>query len=226
MKHIIRPLDENFYNPFDELDVKKKPKPIKLSDKGGILAPRREVFDVNRVQYSKKPNGKFVVIAKTNFIKGEIIEICPIIFTKSEAKAVAPLNDYIFEIDKAKNLYGIVLGYGSLYMHSHEPNVEYAYNPINKSMYFLTKRPIKQQEELTIDYGKDYWDERINFNAPSNIDKLPEPDLPEIGKVNDSEVQPNASDITGERSMKNISDPRNPGNPSVTGIPMRGMGQQ
>ena len=170
MTYKIKKLDEDFYNPYDEEErakATKRKKPEHISDKGGLLKPRREIFNINRVVYSKRPNGEFTILSKTQFAKGEIIEICPIIFVGYEAKAIDRIKDFIFEIEKTgKNggLWGLVLGYGSLYKHSEEPNVEYAYNRANRQMYFKAARVIQAHEELTINYGKDYWEERSGRN--------------------------------------------------------------
>ena len=48
-----------------------------------------------------------------------------------ETKAVPRLKDYIFEIDKNKQQYAVVLGYGSLYRHNQNPNITFAYNKQN-----------------------------------------------------------------------------------------------
>jgi len=188
MPYKIKKLEEDFYNPYID-DVAGDPKPKKtehISDKGGLLKPRREIFNINRVVYSKRPNGEFTIMSKTQFAKGEIIEISPIIFVGYEAKAIDRLKDFIFEIEKegSKNgaMYGLVLGYGSLYKHSEKPNVEYAYNRANRQMYFMAARTIQAHEELTINYGKDYWEERAAFStiAPKNETPVEQtPDLEE-----------------------------------------------
>lgn len=201
MAYKIKKLDEDFFNPYEEEDKLKNAKktPIHLSDKGGLLKPRREIFNINRVVYSKRPNAEFTVLSKTQFAKGEIIEICPIIFVGYEAKAIPRLKDFIFEIEKTgKNggMWGLVLGYGSLYKHSEEPNVEYAYNRANRQMYFKAARTIQAHEELSINYGKDYWDERASFNtvAPKN-------ETPVDTSVDENE-NPNGDDLTGMNDIK------------------------
>jgi uncharacterized protein len=231
-KHIIKPLDdllaEDFFNPFDLKDLDKKPDSKAMSDRGGILKLRREVFNINRVQYSKKENGQYTVLAKTQFARGEIIEIAPIIFVGPEVKAIKSLKDYVFEIDKEKQIFGLVMGYGSLYSHSTNPNVEFAYNRSNKQMYFLAKKPIQVEEELSIDYGSSYWEERQNFNTTGQAKPVEE------------NVQPNAVNITGGGSTEeggntgqaamtfNASpDNQNMGvNTSTTGVAVPGSGQQ
>ncbi|MBW2998755.1 SET domain-containing protein-lysine N-methyltransferase [Candidatus Woesearchaeota archaeon] len=212
MAYRIKKLGEGFHNPYDDDEKlgKKKSnhKPVHISDKGGILKPRREIFNINRVVYSKRPNGEFTVLSKTQFAKGEIIEICPIIFVGYEAKAVDRIKDFIFEIEKdGRNggMWGLVLGYGSLYKHSDNPNVEYAYNRANRQMYFKAARPIQAHEELTINYGKDYWEERAAFATMAPQNETPA----DTEEVDESEVQPNPQDITGKIEVKANTKGRN-----------------
>jgi hypothetical protein len=237
MAYKIKTLDEEFYNPYDEEEKAgkaKKKKPVRISGDGGLLKPRREIFNINRVAYSKRPNAEFTVMAKTQFAKGEIIEIAPIIFVGVEAKAVNRLKDFIFEIEKdGKNggMYGLVLGYGSLYKHSDEPNVEYAYNRSNRQMYFKAARVIQAHEELSINYGRDYWEERAMFGTlagknetqPSSLD-------PDVDEVDEGlGLQPNADTVTGELQTKANSSPnsggpddgRNRMNPAMSGIALK-----
>jgi uncharacterized protein len=220
MSYRIKKLDEDFYNPYDdEIEVDTKPKkPVHISDKGGMLKPRREIFNINRVVYSKRPNGEYTVMAKTQFAKGEIIEISPIIFVGREAKAIARLKDIIFEIEKPKEdkegMYGLVLGYGSLYKHSDEANVEYAYNRANRQMYFKASRTIQAHEELTINYGKDYWQERASFNTLAPKNETPAQEVEE--NVGQSQAPSNPA-IVGNTGIK--------GNPAVDGVAAMGGGQ-
>lgn len=238
MKHKIKPLDEflktpelneEFYNPFDQGNPIET-KPSHIADKGGLLKLRKEVFNINRVEYSKKNNGAYLVIAKTQFAKGEIVEIAPIIFVGFESKAVPRLKDYIFEIDKTKGQYGVVLGYGSLYRHNENPNITFAYNSKNRQMYFIAARMINAGEELTINYGKDYWEERSGFGtmAPqeSPIKAGEVVAKGEVRKENESMAQPNAEDITNQSMTKQFGQPNNPANPAVSGIAIRGLSQQ
>jgi hypothetical protein len=224
-------MNEDFYNPFDEDDDKIK-KPKKISDKSNPLQLRKESFNLSRVEWSKRPNGEYTVLSKTQFAKGEIIEICPTIILGEGALTVDRLKDLVFEIDKDKKEWALVLGYGSLYRHSKKPNVDYAFNKITKQMYFITKTFVKQNEELTINYGSDYWMERTAFNTmatPERTDK--NQGMPIFGKIitkkdiDESEIQPNSEDIKNTNNIKNISSPKNKNNPVISGIPIIGSGQ-
>lgn len=199
MRYKIKPLDEGFHNPFDTKgEEKEKKKVVSLSDKVGALSPRKEIFNINRVEYSKRPNGEFVMYSKTQFAKGEIVEICPIIFVGVEAKAVPNLKNYIFEIEKHHGKYGVVLGYGSLYKHSETPNLEFAYNRTNRQMYFIAARNIQAQEELSINYGKDFWDEFATFNTIASEPKTTDVNLSSVKETVDP-IYAGVKDPTGEQ---------------------------
>ncbi|HUW44229.1 MAG TPA: SET domain-containing protein-lysine N-methyltransferase [Dehalococcoidia bacterium] len=218
MSYRIKKLDEDFYNPYDEVVEQKPKKPVHISDKGGLLKPRREIFNINRVVYSKRPNGEFTVMAKTQFAQGEIIEICPIIFVGREAKAIDRIKDFIFEIEKPTDdkpgMFGLVLGYGSIYKHSEEANVEYAYNRANRQMYFKAARIIQAHEELTINYGKDYWQERTSFNTMAPKNETPAEEIEENVGQPQAPSNPTLTGLAGDA-----------GNPAVTGVAFRGAGQ-
>ena len=229
MKHKIKSLSEylreEFYNPFDE-DNPVETKPSHIADRGGLLRLRKEVFNINRVEYSKKQNGAYLVLARTQFAKGEIVEISPVIFVGPETKAVPRLKDYIFEIDKLKQIYGVVLGYGSLYTHSENPNITFAYNSKNRQMYFIAARSINAGEELTINYGKDYWNERSGFGAMAQQQPVQSGEVVVKGESNESSVQPNPEDITNMSITKQFAQPNNKANPVVSGVALKTVGQQ
>ena len=210
-------IDEEFYNPFIEDEELAEKKPQHMVDYGGAFKPRKETFNLGRVEYSKRPGGDYTMLGKTQFAKGEIVEVCPVIMVSDLAKTIDILKDIIFELDKAKQQWGLVLGYGSLYRHSQAPNLDYGYNPKNKQMYFTTNRFIKLGEELTIDYGTDYWAERTNFHTMAEIPNVNKDTAP-VKKENESMVQPNSSDIQGAKSKMMFSEPNSPQNQSKTGI--------
>ena len=229
MKHKIKSLSEylreEFYNPFDA-DNPVETKPSHIADRGGLLRLRKEVFNINRVEYSKKQNGSYLVLARTQFAKGEIVEISPVIFVGPETKAVPRLKDYIFEIDKLKQIYGVVLGYGSLYTHSENPNITFAYNSKNRQMYFIAARTINAGEELTINYGKDYWNERSGFGAMAQQQPVQSDEVVVKGESNESSVQPNSENITNMSITKQFAQPNNKANPVVSGVALKTVGQQ
>ena len=53
----------------------------------------------------------------------------------------------------------LLLGYGMLYNHSYEANCEYIQDG-PRVITFVTLRDVKAGEELTIDYGEEWWSTR------------------------------------------------------------------
>ena len=227
LKEFSEKVNEDFYNPFVEDEKFASKKPEHFADYGGAFKLRKETFNLGRVEYSKRPGGDYVMLGKTQFARGEIVEVCPVIMVSELTRTIDRLKDIIFELDKAKQQWGLVLGYGSLYRHSQKPNLEFAYNPKSKQMYFTTNRAIRLGEELTIDYGTDYWAERTNFHTMAelpnvNADTAKLPPKPE----NESQVQPNAADIDQKKAGAIFNDPNSRSNPANNGVALKGMGQQ
>lgn len=220
-------VNEDFYNPFEE-DEEKPKEPKHIADAGGFVKQRKEAFNLSRVEWSKRPGGDYSVVAKTQFARGEIIEVCPLIILPEISKTVDRLKDIVFEIDKKKDEYGLVLGYGSLYGHSRKPNVDYAYNKRARHMFFIANRPIQLNEELTIDYGSDYWEERSNLNMMAKLDNVSSTrgtGVENEDDIEESEVQPNSSDIKNDKSKHIFAEPNSKANPAVSGVAIKGTGQ-
>lgn len=222
-------LNEDFENPFTVEDKEKKKEPVHISDKGGSFEQRKESFNLARVEWSKRPGGDYTVTAKTQFAKGEIVEICPMLIIPDIAKTIDRLKDIVFEVDKKKGEFALVLGYGSLYRHSNEPNLDYAYNKRQRHMFFIANKPIQYNEELTINYGTEYWDERSNLNLMADIENVSTVKGLDASLGNDleeSEVQPNAADIEQGNTNKAFGEPNSRSNPAVSGVAIKGIGQQ
>jgi hypothetical protein len=223
-------MNEDFYNPFDEEDAEAKKKPIHLKDTGGNFEPRKESFNLARIEWTKRPGGDYSLISKTQFARGELIEVCPLIILPDIVKTIDRLKDIVFEIDKKKGEYGLVLGYGSMYRHSDKPNVDYAFNKRQRHMFFIANRTIQFNEELTINYGTEYWSERSNLNLMSevpNISVVKEPDVSTgLKDIEESEIQPNAADIEQGKTNKAFGEPNSKINPAISGVVIGGLGQQ
>jgi uncharacterized protein len=97
------------------------------------------------------------VFATRRFAKAEVIETCPTV-ELSDADVTGRLNDYVFTSVGEGDVV-LVLGYGMLYNHSAEPNVEYVQDEPS-TIVFRALRKIQPGDELTIDYGEEWWDTR------------------------------------------------------------------
>jgi len=119
-----------------------------------ILPPKKiEVVDI-------KGKGRGVVATK-NIKKDEIIEYCPIVFISEKEAAFFEKEKtnlkfyYLFQY--AINKKCVMLGYGSLYNHSKNPNADVDYDTKNPKNYLIFEaiKDIKAGEEVLIDYEFD-----------------------------------------------------------------------
>lgn len=91
----------------------------------------------------------------------DVIEICPVIVLPEDQRPLidkTKLYDYYFLWSKPKHSIAIVLGYGSIYNHSVQPNAEMEANTNHLTMTIKCIRPITPGEEIFINYegdGKD-----------------------------------------------------------------------
>jgi SET domain-containing protein len=99
-------------------------------------------------------NGIRCLKAARDIKKDEIIEACPIILlplTEFDSLDKTVLRNYEFEWDDENE--AMVIGYGSLFNHSFQPNVFYTRDFKTKSMTFFAARDIKKDEELFTNYN-------------------------------------------------------------------------
>ena len=98
------------------------------------------------------------VFAGRAFKKGEIVEIAPIIKDTNEGWGYGNvIANYTTTSDE--NSASLTLGYGSLYNHSNNNNLDY-YNGSHNTFIFVANKPIKKDAELFISYGDDWWTSR------------------------------------------------------------------
>jgi uncharacterized protein len=96
------------------------------------------------------------VFALRPFDEGEVVEICPTVVVDDDIEGV--VRDYLFSARQPGKLL-LVLGYAMLYNHAAEPNL--FHRTAGRLMIeFVAIRDIAVGEELTHDYGREYWDDR------------------------------------------------------------------
>lgn len=98
------------------------------------------------------------VVATQKILKDEIIEICPIIeITKKEADFIqnqAHILNYYYLFQEDLERYCLMLGYGSIYNHSHNPNsdIDYPTEKTKKYLQFKALKDIEIGEEIVFNY--------------------------------------------------------------------------
>ncbi|WP_433942943.1 SET domain-containing protein [Paenibacillus sp. SN-8-1] len=94
------------------------------------------------------------VFATRNIAKGELIHEAPVIPYPNEQHEFIEktiLSDYVFEY--GVNHTAVLLGYGSLFNHSYEPNAIYDINFDQHTFDFYAHTDIKAGEEILINYN-------------------------------------------------------------------------
>lgn len=116
-------------------------------------------FIIDEITLCKSRLGGYGVFSNRDILQDEIIEISPfLILPNSEISSNNPISDYIFKYDNNKSCF--VLGYGSMYNHSDNPNIEYYFNDDKTFFMYKATRNIEKNEELCISYGDQYWSSR------------------------------------------------------------------
>lgn len=115
-----------------------------------ILRASQKIYITN----SKIPKAGLGVFAVKSLKTNEVIEICPIIELRGEAKILqkSKLFNYYFLWGNKKHC-AIALGFGSIYNHSYEPNATYKKNYKNNTIDFIAIKNIKRGEEITVNYN-------------------------------------------------------------------------
>lgn len=107
------------------------------------------------IEVKRTPNKGRGVFALKDFEEGEIIEKCPVInITPDERKHCEKtiLNFYIYPWRSTRSG-SVVLGYGSIYNHSFNPNADWKQNFKTENMVYRALRSIKKGEEITVNYN-------------------------------------------------------------------------
>lgn len=97
------------------------------------------------------------VFALQPFREGEVVERCPAVLVDDD-DVDGRARDYVFGAQQSGKVL-LVFGYAMLYNHSQQPNM-YHRNAGRLTIEFVALRDIEAGEELTHDYGPDYWDDR------------------------------------------------------------------
>jgi len=118
----------------------------------------KKLFTSDKVYISRSGilNADRGVFARSDIKKGEIIERCPIILVPRYD--MSNLNEsilvtYFFYFGKNRERLAIVLGFGSIYNHSYEPNATYKIKHAEKTIDFIALSDINKDDEITVNYN-------------------------------------------------------------------------
>ncbi|QJC52704.1 SET domain-containing protein [Paenibacillus albicereus] len=108
------------------------------------------------VRQSPNTTGEFTrgVFATRNIAKGTLFHEAPVVTYPNEEHELIEqtiLEDYVFNF--GANHGALVLGYGSLFNHSYEPNAVYELNFDQLTVEFYAYRDIEADEEIMINYN-------------------------------------------------------------------------
>lgn len=107
---------------------------------------------------------RYGVFAMNDIAKKEIIEECPVIvFNREIRKHSQDIADRAFRWDDNQAV--ILLGYGSMYNHSSDPNATYCLDKKDQTVTFIATKPIPAGSEILVNYGDDWFSSRNNSKA-------------------------------------------------------------
>ncbi len=107
------------------------------------------------VEVKKTSNKGRGVFALRDFTKGDIVEKCPTLNldTKERKHCEKTMLSHYMYPWRSTRTGSIVLGYGSVYNHSFDPNTDWKQNFKEGLMVYRALRSIKKGEEITINYN-------------------------------------------------------------------------
>ena len=111
--------------------------------------------DCRGIEIRNTPSKGRGVFTLKDFRTGDIIEIAPTLrLTPTERKHCAKtiINYYMYPWRSTRSA-TIVLGFGSIYNHSFQPNADWKQDFRSRSMVYRALRPIKKGEEITVNYN-------------------------------------------------------------------------
>jgi uncharacterized protein len=108
------------------------------------------------LQVGRSAVAGYGVYAQQPIAEGEVIEEAPILLVPFDTNV---LGDYQFSWDSENN--ALALGFASLYNHDPEdPNAEYVCDKKRQVIVIRALHPIKMGEEIFVNYGKSWFEDR------------------------------------------------------------------
>ncbi len=108
------------------------------------------------------------VFCASRIHKGDVIEVAPVLrlkgLTHQELDGTI-LHDYYFVWGRNMKSTVIVLGYGSLYNHSSQPNATFETDLDQRCVIFKAIRDIPAEDEITINFHEGKPEEKVWFEV-------------------------------------------------------------
>lgn len=120
----------------------------------GAKAQPADMKSANEVRRSKL--GGYGVFAGRRYSKGDHVERCLSLNVDEDAGG---LENYLFDIEDVKKKSMLLLGNGSIFNHSERANLDYEM-ATKRIVAFVASRDVEKGEELTINYGENWFEER------------------------------------------------------------------
>ena len=141
-------------------------KPKSSSKPKAKPSPKPEVEDTERVMYPSFDIqlGESIleglgVFSTRAFKKDEIVEVCPYLqIFNGHMDDECEVGDYTFDFDDESEV--LIQGYGSMYNHHKDHNLDYIFDEETDMFEYTALRDIRKGEELTVNYGEEYWEAR------------------------------------------------------------------
>ena len=114
------------------------------------------------VKDSKLVGGQKGLFAEKKYKENDVIDICPTIkILHSNIDPSSRLNDYVFQSINDEDHVLVSMGYCGMINHSEEKqNATWIINKDDESIKMYAIRDIDQGEEIYVNYGDKYWNER------------------------------------------------------------------
>lgn len=114
------------------------------------------------VKDSKLLDGQKGLFAEKKYKENDVIDICPTIkILHSNIDPSSRLNDYVFQSINDEDHVLVAMGYCGMINHSEEKqNATWIINKDDESIKMYAIRDINPEEEIYVNYGDKYWNER------------------------------------------------------------------
>jgi hypothetical protein len=119
----------------------------------------------NIIKQSKIPNAGKGVFSGKNYNVGEIVEECDYLLEDPNNLIGTSFVDYFWDemINGQRKAIVPFTGKCNMANHSDDANTEVSYDNNNKKLFLKARKRINKGDEITNNYGFNYWNDRTNY---------------------------------------------------------------